>query len=183
MCIRDRATGTELFASIAGSDTIRRGNGTAYRFTAEHRWRNGARTTFSHNHADRDFNNFSAGVVAGRTESRINHKQKVRGDASLLVDVVNSESTVTDERRTTFSALLEKRLRQWLVRAGLRQVSRDDAASDDSFLTAVLGADREFILGGKSGSVRAEYEQDTGCLLYTSPSPRDATLSRMPSSA
>ena len=156
------ATGTELFASIAGSDTIRQGNGTAYRFTAEHRWRNGARTTFSHNHADRDFNNFSAGVVAGRTESRINHKQKVRGDASLLVDVVNSESTVTDERRTTFSALLEKRLRQWLVRAGLRQVSRDDAASDDSFLTAVLGADREFILGGKSGSVRAEYEQDTG---------------------
>ena len=25
--------------------------------------------------------------------------------------------------------------------------------------------------------------KDTGCLLYTSPSPRDATLSRMPSSA
>ena len=27
------------------------------------------------------------------------------------------------------------------------------------------------------------YVQDKGCLLYTSPSPRDATLSRMPSSA
>ena len=26
-------------------------------------------------------------------------------------------------------------------------------------------------------------QQATGCLLYTSPSPRDATLSRMPSSA
>ena len=156
------ATGTELFASIAGSDTIQQGKGTAYRFSAEHRWRNGARTTFSHNHADSEFNNFSAAVVAGRTESRINHKQKIRGDASLLVDVVNSESTVTDERRTTFSALVEKRLRKWLVRAGLRQVSRDDAAADDSFLTAVLGADRKFVLGGKSGSVRAEYEQDTG---------------------
>ena len=33
----------------------------------------------------------------------------------------------------------------------------------------------------KSDSVRARYSQ--GCLLYTSPSPRDATLSRMPSSA
>ena len=32
------------------------------------------------------------------------------------------------------------------------------------------------------GSVDAE-SQDQGCLLYTSPSPRDATLSRMPSSA
>ena len=28
-----------------------------------------------------------------------------------------------------------------------------------------------------------EYDPDTNCLLYTSPSPRDATLSRMPSSA
>ena len=28
-----------------------------------------------------------------------------------------------------------------------------------------------------------EIVHETGCLLYTSPSPRDATLSRMPSSA
>ena len=28
-----------------------------------------------------------------------------------------------------------------------------------------------------------KYEYSQGCLLYTSPSPRDATLSRMPSSA
>ena len=28
-----------------------------------------------------------------------------------------------------------------------------------------------------------ELEEELGCLLYTSPSPRDATLSRMPSSA
>ena len=30
---------------------------------------------------------------------------------------------------------------------------------------------------------KAEQEQEKNCLLYTSPSPRDATLSRMPSSA
>ena len=30
---------------------------------------------------------------------------------------------------------------------------------------------------------RIRYEQYLACLLYTSPSPRDATLSRMPSSA
>ena len=29
----------------------------------------------------------------------------------------------------------------------------------------------------------SQFEQYLGCLLYTSPSPRDATLSRMPSSA
>ena len=39
---------------------------------------------------------------------------------------------------------------------------------------------------GKSTLVKILYghvKPDKGCLLYTSPSPRDATLSRMPSSA
>ena len=34
-----------------------------------------------------------------------------------------------------------------------------------------------------SGNLGVSSEQGTCCLLYTSPSPRDATLSRMPSSA
>ena len=37
--------------------------------------------------------------------------------------------------------------------------------------------------GEKSTSDDIEIKRDTTCLLYTSPSPRDATLSRMPSSA
>ena len=36
--------------------------------------------------------------------------------------------------------------------------------------------------GASTGSYEAYEKRDT-CLLYTSPSPRDATLSRMPSSA
>ena len=35
----------------------------------------------------------------------------------------------------------------------------------------------------KKGFVRCGVSQGLPCLLYTSPSPRDATLSRMPSSA
>ena len=36
---------------------------------------------------------------------------------------------------------------------------------------------------GTVGFLMNAYEEDGFCLLYTSPSPRDATLSRMPSSA
>ena len=36
---------------------------------------------------------------------------------------------------------------------------------------------------GLLGIILVGVELVTGCLLYTSPSPRDATLSRMPSSA
>ena len=35
----------------------------------------------------------------------------------------------------------------------------------------------------EQGIIKAERPFDNTCLLYTSPSPRDATLSRMPSSA
>ena len=38
-------------------------------------------------------------------------------------------------------------------------------------------------LYGDSGEFSSPGYPDTPCLLYTSPSPRDATLSRMPSSA
>ena len=41
----------------------------------------------------------------------------------------------------------------------------------------VGGAVRDWLAGRRVGDI------DMACLLYTSPSPRDATLSRMPSSA
>jgi len=156
------ATGTQLFASIASSDSIQKGVGNAYRFTAEHKWRTAGRTTFSHESVDTDFDNFSAGVIAGRTESRISHKQKVIGNTNVIVDAVRSDSGANNERRTALSALAETRLHRWLVRAGLRHVIRDDATADESFLTAVLGVDRKFLVRGKNASVRAEIEQDTG---------------------
>ena len=41
--------------------------------------------------------------------------------------------------------------------------------------------------GGKKFKIKSDFkpagDQPEACLLYTSPSPRDATLSRMPSSA
>ena len=39
------------------------------------------------------------------------------------------------------------------------------------------------VLGSKEKQIEKERQEYLTCLLYTSPSPRDATLSRMPSSA
>ena len=46
-----------------------------------------------------------------------------------------------------------------------------------------LATDLLVILAARHSSQEADSEHPYGCLLYTSPSPRDATLSRMPSSA
>ena len=41
----------------------------------------------------------------------------------------------------------------------------------------------DIFIGLKMPQIRSLAKEYSGCLLYTSPSPRDATLSRMPSSA
>ena len=50
-------------------------------------------------------------------------------------------------------------------------------------VTGASGAYGYFFIYESNDSEEIEVEQVQDCLLYTSPSPRDATLSRMPSSA
>ena len=65
----------------------------------------------------------------------------------------------------------------------------DDVEVFDSFGRSVLKqplqGQRTFLnmKGWNKGIYFIKVNTDKGCLLYTSPSPRDATLSRMPSSA
>ena len=66
----------------------------------------------------------------------------------------------------------------------------DPAAETGGYSSADYGvADRSYAWhpeARSSGNVQhgpSDYGRMYGCLLYTSPSPRDATLSRMPSSA
>ena len=62
------------------------------------------------------------------------------------------------------------------------EVSRGQLSPLGGF--AVLGAKKLFMLQTPPAQRQTEGLPDlTACLLYTSPSPRDATLSRMPSSA
>ena len=66
-------------------------------------------------------------------------------------------------------------------------IEDDEDRNEGSRGDGDIGADDDN--GGDAGGgeqdiiVRDAEQRETGCLLYTSPSPRDATLSRMPSSA
>ena len=66
-----------------------------------------------------------------------------------------------------------KRVRQTIKRTAQNRSLRSD-------LRTVI---KKFRLILESGNIEKVREAYSGCLLYTSPSPRDATLSRMPSSA
>ena len=71
-------------------------------------------------------------------------------------------------------------------------LSQVDNTEYERFANDVIGADRIFTAGkGRSGFVANSFAMRLNqlgknayvCLLYTSPSPRDGLLSRMPSSA
>ena len=86
-------------------------------------------------------------------------------------------------------------VRAALVNVRRSKTNQDGAAVDVRFtkngfaaaLLALRPSDAMphwFVFGGLNGqSIGRRFGQSIGCLLYTSPSPRDATLSRMPSSA
>ena len=56
------------------------------------------------------------------------------------------------------------------------------ASKNSCVLDLFFGIDYHSHLGTRRGGM-AVYDKQKGCLLYTSPSPRDLSTSRMPSSA
>ena len=55
---------------------------------------------------------------------------------------------------------------------------------EDNYEIALLSLNTKFVQGLKNGSLPKNiFQEYLACLLYTSPSPRDERLSRMPSSA
>ena len=67
------------------------------------------------------------------------------------------------------------------IAAGIRDAVATGALSPNDAIPSTRALAEQ--LGVSRGSVVTAYDQLEGCLLYTSPSPRDQRGSRMPSSA
>ena len=65
----------------------------------------------------------------------------------------------------------------------VKRQRREAEAADGPIKIVAWNASGILPKSGKNRDKLARLVQRIGCLLYTSPSPRDATLSRMPSSA
>ena len=103
--------------------------------------------------------------------------------AHLAADDSDSSQQLAREKlQSAFNLLIEERNRYYPVSAelldivlthnGTRHQSIADEIDNDQPVSILL-----------NGSVTESIADSSSCLLYTSPSPRDATLSRMPSSA
>ena len=74
-------------------------------------------------------------------------------------------------------SISEVEIAEWLVKDG-DYVEKDQTIAEVDSDKATLDLPAE-----ESGVITLKAEEGDACLLYTSPSPRDRSLSRMPSSA
>ena len=92
-----------------------------------------------------------------------------RANLGLKGDFVTSPSMSDD-----FAFLLSKQIYEWLIQVKSKSIC------DDKLSVIEFGAGDGSLM---SGLLEYLFINDKDCLLYTSPSPRDRTRSRMPSSA
>ena len=89
--------------------------------------------------------------------------------SNLLENLKKGQNLTLDESKSLFSELMEGKYEEDYIIQILEALIKKGETKDEL-------AGGIFVLRDKANKVNT-------CLLYTSPSPRDATLSRMPSSA
>ena len=115
-------------------------------------------------------------------------------DAAALIDMFQNATARQGEQlrkasgEATLAALQGRELTLKNIRAALKSVAEAaSAGAAKNPLAAAGGFDTEALLdkavAGMDDALLKAVEANRTCLLYTSPSPRDRTRSRMPSSA
>ena len=153
---------TELSLSVASSDSNSLGTGMAHRLSFEHRWSGDLEsvTSLTHASADERFSNSGVGVTFGRRETRLRHLQRLGEKTTFIADANRSSSSTMDDDRSTVSATIETRMKEWDLWSGLSHISQKGLGGNQDSLTAILGARRKFKLLGKDASGNMELEQD-----------------------
>jgi len=137
-------------------------SGQAVRLQASHQWNDKARTEATIAQADAGFTNSSSGVTADRREIKLNHQQKLTPDLEGKVELTQSESLSTDDKRQTLELSATTRLDDWKIKAGVRQIRQTDDTTDETVNTALLGLERQFDVLDRKVTAKGEYEREVG---------------------
>ena len=122
--------------------------------------------------------------MASRDDDALERATRAREDDIARVLGTNRQARRDARARLDADEALARRLQREEDEAYAEEAARRDVRAAQAGTNPFAGF-MEDVLGAVRGAVGGEVERGTGrrCLLYTSPSPRDATLSRMPSSA
>lgn len=137
-------------------------DGKAGRLQVTQKWDDGSRTELTAVQADTGFTNNSSGVQADRREIKLTHEQQIGKDTTAKVELVDSQSLSTDEKRRSAELSATTKVDDWKLKAGTRHIEQSDGTTTETANTLLVGAERPFLVGDKKGSFRAEHEQEIG---------------------
>ena len=101
----------------------------------------------------------------------------------MPIEPAESTATSPDTSATGALAVRRARARMTLAERHLTELSRDAVSSPSALVRALAVAELDGATRALADAAARLADALGGCLLYTSPSPRDRTRSRMPSSA
>ena len=112
-------------------------------------------------------------------------EEKIRKVLKIAKEPISTETPIGDEDDTTLGDFIEDPLQDSPIDAATENNLHD---ATDGVLSSLTAREAKvlrmrFGIGMNTDHTLEEVGKQFDCLLYTSPSPRDATLSRMPSSA
>ena len=153
--------GAELAASLATTSRVDGREGAAARIGIERSWGEGGagRTRLTWARAEADFDNPAAGIAAGRTEWRLEHRQRLGVATRLLVEALESASDEADERYRSASLVGERDLGRWSARVGTRRIDGEAVGETLALSTGIVGLERRFELADRPASLGVEHER------------------------
>ena len=194
MCIRDRnltvLTGVNLEIGNGGSTSSVTVGGTITN-SGEIRFQADTTNNLTSGRADQAILiNSAVSLEGGGTIRFTDSESGIRSDNNTSV-LTNVDNTIRGAGSigTTFTNLTLNNQGTIVAEGGTLSLTRTALDNTDGLINiasnGILNGSQSTISGGiLDGDIGARFTGNTlACLLYTSPSPRDATLSRMPSSA
>ena len=126
-------------------------------------------------------------VPIGRGQRELIIGDRQTGKTAVAIDAIINQKKINesgDEKQKLYCIYVAIGQKRSTVRQ-IEKTLEEAGAMEYTTIVAATASDAAPLqfLAPYTGCAMGEYFRDNGCLLYTSPSPRDATLSRMPSSA
>ena len=85
---------------------------------------------------------------------------KIYKGLNVDIEAIHSKNLATQDTEQSIGVTANTKVKGWTVKGGVRHIEQAKAAGDESFQTFIVGANKAFTVGGRKGSIEADYEQD-----------------------
>ena len=134
--------------------------GIAGRLYLAREWSDKSLTSVTLGRANQGFTNSAAGISENREEFRLKHEANIYDGLKAEVEAIHSKMLDTGDLEQSIGVTADLDVKDWTLKGGVRHIKQEKSTGDEEFQTFIVGAKKNINIGGRKGSIAAEYEQD-----------------------